>query len=72
VKARSGGGQGLEKPYISKAADLLNSMLAFSNQTAFAGREAEISRLSTVVDGAANGQGSQVMIGEGPGVGKTR
>ncbi len=65
-------GQGLEKPDISKAADLLGPVLAFSNQTVFAGREAEISRLSTVVDGAANGQGSLVMIGGGPGVGKTR
>ncbi len=57
---------------MSKAAELLGPVLAFSNQTAFAGREAEISRLNKVVEGAANGEGSLVMIGGGPGVGKTR
>ena len=64
--------QALEKLDMSKAAELLGPVLAFSNQTAFAGREAEISRLNKVVDGAANGQGSLIMIGGGPGVGKTR
>ncbi len=61
-----------EAPDTSQAAELLGPVLAFSNQTAFAGREAEISRLSTAVDGAAGGQGSLIMIAGGPGVGKTR
>ncbi len=65
-------GQDPKKPDTSGAAELLGPVLAFSNGTAFAGREAEISRLSIVVDGAASGQGSLVMIGGGPGVGKTR
>ncbi len=64
--------EALRKPDPSQAAELLGRVLAFSNQTAFAGREAEISRLRTMVDGAASSQGSLMMIGGGPGVGKTR
>jgi predicted ATPase len=61
-----------EKSDSGKPAELLGPVLEFSNQTGFVGREAEISRLSAVVDGAVNGQGSLIMIGGGPGVGKTR
>jgi hypothetical protein len=66
------GGEAIERPDTSQAAELLGPVLAFTNQTALAGREAETRRLSAAVHGAAGRQGSVVIIGGGPGVGKTR
>ncbi|HZI38747.1 MAG TPA: BTAD domain-containing putative transcriptional regulator [Acidimicrobiia bacterium] len=45
---------------------------AFAARTPYVGREAERSELARLVDGAGRGQGSLVLIGGEPGVGKTR
>src|SRR5258705_6079131 len=52
--------------------ELLRPLLWFADRTVFVGREAERSHLRMVVDRAFSGQGSLVMLGGGPGVGKTR
>src|SRR5258705_4429757 len=57
---------------ISAPRELLRPLLSFADRTTFVGREAERSHLRTLVDRAFSGQGSLVMLGGGPGVGKTR
>jgi predicted ATPase len=48
------------------------SLFPLAERTTFVGREAERRAISSVIDRALNGYGSLVMIGGGPGVGKTR
>jgi tetratricopeptide (TPR) repeat protein len=48
------------------------SPFSLAEQTAFVGRESEREAIRAVTDRALNGHGSLVMIGGGPGVGKTR
>ena len=45
---------------------------SLAERTAFVGRESEGSAISTNIDRAINGQGSIVMLWDGPGVGKSR
>ncbi len=45
---------------------------AFAARTPYVGREAERAELARLVDGAGRGQGSLVLVGGEPGVGKTR
>ena len=45
---------------------------AFAARTPYVGRESERSELARLVDGAGRGQGSLVLVGGEPGVGKTR
>jgi predicted ATPase len=48
------------------------SPFSLAERTAFAGREAERGAVRAIIDGALIGQGSLVMLGGGPGVGKSR
>jgi predicted ATPase len=48
------------------------SPFLMAERTAFVGRESEGSAIRTVIDYARTGQGSIVMLWDGPGVGKTR
>ena len=48
------------------------SPFSLAERTAFAGRENERGTIRAVIDRALNGQGSVVMLGGGPGVGKSR
>jgi predicted ATPase len=48
------------------------SSFSLAERTAFVGREAEVSAIRAAIDRALSGQGSLVMLGGGPGVGKTR
>ena len=48
------------------------SPFSLAARTAFVGRETERNMIRTVIDRALGGQGSLVMIGGGPGVGKSR
>src|SRR6202166_932936 len=48
------------------------SPFSLAERTAFAGRETERRAIRAVIDRALSGRGSLVMIGGGPGVGKTR
>ena len=48
------------------------SPFPLAERTAFVGRESEVSAIRAVIDRALSGHGSIVMLGGGPGVGKTR
>jgi predicted ATPase len=48
------------------------SPFPLAERTAFVGRESEVSAIRAVIDRALGGHGSLVMLGGGPGVGKTR
>ena len=48
------------------------SPFSLAERTAFVGREAELTMIRGVIDRALSGQGSLVMLGGGPGVGKSR
>ena len=48
------------------------SPFSLAERTAFVGRDAERSMIREVIDRALGGQGSLVMLGGGPGVGKSR
>ncbi|MGC2305923.1 ATP-binding protein [Candidatus Binatus sp.] len=48
------------------------SPFSFAERTAFVGRESERSTIRAAIDRALSGNGSVVMVGGGPGVGKTR
>ncbi len=48
------------------------SPFPLAERTAFVGRESEVSAIRAVIDRALSGHGSLVMLGGGPGVGKTR
>ena len=48
------------------------SPFSFAERTAFAGREAERGAIRAVIDRALGGHGSVVMLGGGPGMGKSR
>jgi tetratricopeptide (TPR) repeat protein len=48
------------------------SPFSIAERTAFVGREAERSTICTIIDRALSGRGSLVMLGGGPGVGKSR
>src|SRR4029077_2548880 len=48
------------------------SPFSLAQRTAFVGRETERSTIRLVIDGALSSHGSIVMLGGGPGVGKTR
>ena len=48
------------------------SPFSLAERTAFVGRETERSAIRAVIDRALSGHGSLVMLGGGPGVGKTR
>jgi tetratricopeptide (TPR) repeat protein len=48
------------------------SPFSFAERTAFLGRESEVSAIRAVIDRALGGHGSLVILGGGPGVGKTR
>src|ERR1700688_3175470 len=48
------------------------SPFSFAERTAFVGRETERHGIRAAIDRALSGQGSLVMLGGGPGVGKTR
>jgi hypothetical protein len=48
------------------------SPFSFAGQTGFVGRESERSTIGIAIDRALTGHGSVVMLGGGPGVGKTR
>jgi tetratricopeptide (TPR) repeat protein len=48
------------------------SPFSLAQRTAFAGREAERAAIRAVIDRALGGRGSVVMIGGGPGMGKSR
>jgi AAA ATPase-like protein len=52
--------------------EFLASQLSSAHRTPFVGREAECERLRALVGHALTGQGSLVMLGGEPGVGKTR
>ena len=56
----------------SSAPVLEVSPFSFAERTAFVGRETEGGAIRAVIDRALNGHGSLVMLGGGPGVGKTR
>src|SRR6266478_4637385 len=59
-------------PSPATAAVLEVSPFSFAERTAFVGREAELGAIRSVLDRALDGQGSIVMLGGGPGVGKSR
>jgi len=59
-------------PAPASSAVLEVSPFSFAHRTAFVGRETERSAIRTLIDRALGGQGSLVMLGGGPGVGKTR
>lgn len=48
------------------------SQFPLRDRTPFAGREAEREAIRAVIDRASKGQGAVIMLGGGPGVGKTR
>jgi tetratricopeptide (TPR) repeat protein len=48
------------------------SPFSTAERTAFVGREAERAAICAIIDRALSGQGSLVMLGAGPGVGKSR
>src|SRR6266850_6894637 len=48
------------------------SPFSFAERTAFVGREAERGAIRAVIDRALGGQGAVVMLGGGPGMGKSR
>src|SRR5713226_6256282 len=48
------------------------SPFPLAERTAFVGRESEVSAIRAAIDRALSGHGSIVMLGGGPGVGKTR
>jgi predicted ATPase len=48
------------------------SPFSLAERTAFVGRETERSAIRAAIDRALSGQGSVIMLGGGPGVGKTR
>ena len=48
------------------------SPFLFAERTAFADRETERAAIRALIDRALKGQGSLVMLGGGPGVGKSR
>ena len=56
----------------SSAVVLEVSPFSLAERTAFVGRETERSVIRTVIDRALSGRGSLIMLGGGPGVGKTR
>jgi hypothetical protein len=57
----------------SQASSVLEvSPFSFAERTAFVGREAERATIRAAIDRALSGQGSLVMLGGGPGVGKSR
>jgi tetratricopeptide (TPR) repeat protein len=60
-----------DRPQVSLAA-LEVSPFSLAERTAFVGRETERGAICTVIDRALSGHGSLVMLGGGPGVGKTR
>jgi len=57
---------------ITVAGEFLVSQLPSAHRTPFVGRQAECERLRALVDQALSGQGSLVILGGEPGVGKTR
>ena len=60
-----------DRPQTGQA-PLAVSPFLLAERTAFVGRESEIGAISAVIDRALGGRGSIVMLGGGPGVGKTR
>ena len=48
------------------------SPFSFAQRTSFVGREAELLAIRTAIDRALGGHGSLIMLGGGPGVGKSR
>jgi uncharacterized membrane protein len=56
----------------SQPAVLEVSPFSLAGRSAFVGREAELSAIRAVIDRALTGHGSIVMLGGGPGLGKTR
>ncbi len=56
----------------ASAAVLEVSPFPVAQRTAFVGRETERGMIRTIIDRALGGQGSLVMLGGGPGVGKSR
>ena len=56
----------------ASAAVLEVSPFSFAERTAFVGRETERHGIRALIDRALSGHGSLVMLGGGPGVGKTR
>jgi tetratricopeptide (TPR) repeat protein len=70
---RSGPGYGGDPSHaLGASAQLLGPVLDARDQSEFEGREAEIGYLHELVEGALLGRGAIVMVGGGPGVGKTR
>ncbi len=59
-------------PDIGATAELLGPSVALPLGTSFAGREAEFTHLRELVHSALDSLGSIVLLGGGPGVGKTR
>ena len=57
---------------VASPALLEISPFSLAQRTAFVGREAERSAIRPAIDRALSGNGSVVMLGGGPGVGKTR
>jgi predicted ATPase len=57
---------------IRATAELLGPAVVSPARTCFAGREAEITHLRELVNYALDGLGSIILLGGGPGVGKTR
>ncbi len=60
-----------DRPQASPVA-LEVSPFSLSEQTAFVGRESEVSSIRAIIDRALTGQGSLIMLEGEPGVGKTR
>ncbi len=56
----------------SQPAVLEVSSFSLAERTVFVGRESEVSAIRAAIDRALSGQGSLIMLGGGPGVGKTR
>jgi tetratricopeptide (TPR) repeat protein len=59
-----------DRPQASPVLEV--SPFPLAQRTAFAGRETERAAIRAVIDRALSGNGSVVMLGGGPGVGKTR
>ena len=59
-------------PILATVSARVGAGLAALPQTAFVGRRQETTLLRSLVDRARNGQGTVVLLGGGPGVGKTR
>ena len=66
-EARDSGGEAKKSPPTQSV-----PFLRLSNATSFVGRELEAQALCELIDNAARGNGSIVMLGGGAGIGKTR